>query len=234
MSPLVPARIGLDLDGVVIDLHTPALRLASEILEREVRAEDLKEWDFAPLFPNVAMHDAFWHKIGSRNFHRELKPYPGALEGLALLDEIGAEVWFVTSPLSQGPTWTHDRDGWVAETVPGGRRPIVHTQDKRTFLGDFLVDDKPTNVLGWQRAQRAWLRSRTGAGLAGPPALIQAPQGILWSQPWNVNATVLGIGMGMPSPVADDPDETLIVASDWKHIEHLVALLHGRLIGALL
>lgn len=240
MSALVPARVGLDLDGVLIDLHTPALRLASEILEREIRAEDLREWDFSPLFPNAAMHDAFWHKIGSRNFHRELRPYPGAAEGLALLDEIGAEVWFVTSPLSQGPTWAHDRDGWVAEMFPsaylkhthgkpmrGLRRPIIHTQDKQAFSGDFLVDDKPTNVLEWQRAQRAWLRSRA-------VGIVREPTGVLWSQPWNTLATVGGLGEQLPPHDPARPDEQLLLASEWGHVEHMIIDLHNRLIGALL
>lgn len=157
-------RVGIDVDGVLADLLTPSLRIASEMLGREVSMSDMTGWDLDSLFSSKEAVEDLWDRVGAAGVCRNLTPYDGAVDGMRALREV-ADVYIVTAYLHNGPTWTHERDAWVQEHFAIPRSKIVHTKAKYIFAGDALVDDKPRNI-------EEWAREHTGMP-------------VLWVQPYN-------------------------------------------------
>jgi 5'(3')-deoxyribonucleotidase len=91
----------------------------------------------------------FWGKVGTPGLHKQFRPYSGAQEGFARLVEI-ADVYIVTSHLSSGSTWVHERDAWLAAHFGVPRSNITHTPAKYLFFGDALVDDTLDKLEGWK------------------------------------------------------------------------------------
>lgn len=77
---------------------------------------------------------------------------PGAVEGVQNLMEL-ADVYFITSPSKTSPTWSFDRRNWLVRHFGEEQGSKVgHVHDKFIVFGDFLVDDKPENVMLWKDA----------------------------------------------------------------------------------
>jgi 5'(3')-deoxyribonucleotidase len=77
---------------------------------------------------------------------------PGAVAGVKSIIEI-ADVYFVTSPSKNSPTWSFDRRNWLVRHFGEEQgSKVCHVHDKFIVSGDFLVDDKPENVLLWKDA----------------------------------------------------------------------------------
>jgi 5'(3')-deoxyribonucleotidase len=161
-------RVGLDVDGVLADLITPCLKVASEMTGKEITADHMKSWDFDHLVP-PEMLEPFWERIGKPGLCGSLVPLDGAVDGVRALSEV-ADVYVVTSYLRGAVQWVHERDGWLLEHFGIPHARMVYTKAKYTFHGYMLVDDKPDNVSEW-----------TNEHPTGVP--------VLWSQPYNL-ATV--------------------------------------------
>jgi 5'(3')-deoxyribonucleotidase len=161
----VKHRVGVDVDGVLADLLTPCLRIAGEMLGKELTVDHMQGWDLDCLFPDEQVLDAFWKRIGEPGVCRNLEPYPEAVAGVAALREV-ADVYIVTSYLHDAPQWVHERDQWVQEHFGIPRSKMVHTKAKYTFAGKMLVDDKPQNIQEWAAEHEK-----------GIP--------VLWEQPYN-------------------------------------------------
>lgn len=143
-------RILLDVDGVLADLLTPCLAIASEIVGRELTAADLPDWHFESILPDKRAVAELWTRIGAYGVCRTLAPYPGAVEGVRALAEV-AHVYAVTAPLSANPQWTSEREAWLAQHFAIPRNMVVHTAAKYLIGGAILVDDKPAHVEEWAR-----------------------------------------------------------------------------------
>jgi 5'(3')-deoxyribonucleotidase len=143
-------RVLLDVDGVLADLLTPCLAVASELVGRELTAADLPDWHFESLLPAPGMIKELWRRIGAYGVCRFLKPHPGAVEGVRALSEV-ADVYAVTAPLSANPQWTSEREAWLLQHFAIPRNRVVHTSAKYVVSGAMLVDDKPAHVGEWAR-----------------------------------------------------------------------------------
>ena len=153
-------RAGVDVDGVICNLHDELIRIAKRHFKVDI---SLDSWDFDSSF---SKEDAslFCSIVGEPGLHSILKPYKGALQGMMKLQEV-ADVYIVTSHLSHGPTWVHERDRWIQDLFQISDKKIVHTKAKYTFFGDILVDDKPSNCESWSEEH-----NKTS---------------VLWAQPYN-------------------------------------------------
>jgi 5'(3')-deoxyribonucleotidase len=167
LARTIACRVGLDVDGVLGDLLTPLLAIASDLLQRDVVVSHLQSWALDDLFvgDEARLLPELWRRAGSPGFCRSITPYPGAAEGVAALREAGASLFVVTSPLHDAPTWTHEREEWLKEHFGIDRRHVVHAHEKYVFHGGMLVDDKPENI-------ERWMVEHVGGA-------------ILWRQPWN-------------------------------------------------
>lgn len=147
-------RVGVDVDGVLANytqMYLSAIQAAtSRTITKDWRPaswdlddalgltkEERKAAQALMITPNVAFH---------------ITPYAGAVEGIKKLSKI-ADVFLVTSPVKESPTWDFDRRAWVdmlfgAELADS----ITFTGHKYTFAADIFVDDKPANCEEWQAA----------------------------------------------------------------------------------
>lgn len=152
-------RVLLDVDGVLADFVGAFLAVVEQQLGRSHTAEDVHSFGIAnSLNLSKDEFDRCAEIVGKPGFCRSLAVCPGAIEGVAQLREL-AEVYIVTSPWNTNPTWTHDREQWLAEHfgIPSAR--VVHTSAKHLVRGDVLVDDKTETL-------RDWLRERDHGGIA--------------------------------------------------------------------
>lgn len=103
--------IGVDIDGVLVDLVTAMLPLLSEVCTRPVAHQDLCSWDLGKAL-NIDQEtmDRTWERLLDSDALRYAPSIIGAVKSLAGLSK--HEIWIVTSrPIStQGLTlsWLHD------------------------------------------------------------------------------------------------------------------------------
>jgi 5'(3')-deoxyribonucleotidase len=155
-------RVLLDVDGVLCNFASAFLDIVNHTLGRLHVLSDVTEFSFAHslgLSPDEA--DACYRAIHA-GWCRALKPYPGAKAGVAAL----ADVYVVTSPFPGIPTWSSEREAWLAEHFSIPSKRVVHTSAKYICAGDFLVDDRTDHLVAWS---------------------VEHPRGtaVLWSTPHN-------------------------------------------------
>lgn len=145
-------RVLLDVDGVLCDFLRPAVTVMNRLLGTAVAVEQMKSWHLFDAFDftvSKEMQDACYDEWKKPGWCRALPVYPEAIEGVGRLQEI-ADVFIVTSPMN-GPTWVHEREGWLQSHFGFSRKNIVHTDAKFVCAGDILVDDKTENCAAWSR-----------------------------------------------------------------------------------
>ena len=103
--------MGLDIDGVIVDLGTAMLPLLSEVCARPGGIQDLCSWDLGEaLGIGHETMNRTWERFFDSDAFRYAPPIDGAINGLSALSE--HEVWLVTSrPISTQDlrlSWLHD------------------------------------------------------------------------------------------------------------------------------
>lgn len=141
----------LDVDGVIADFAGEFINVAGRVLNRTMPPEaDLTEWDLANALGLSECETRFiYSELNKPGVARKLGAYPGAVEAVHGLSHI-AEIYFVTSPMDQSPTWCHDRLWWLIDNfgLELGSK-LVLTQHKHLVFGDMLVDDRVPNITEW-------------------------------------------------------------------------------------
>lgn len=158
------SRILLDVDGVSADFIGKTFHdLAAEGGPRHT-AEDLTEWDLHTLVSEEwdPVMENFWHRHG---WVAAMDPYPGAAEGIQRLRDAGHEVYFLTTAMHTAPYWMWERYQWLRRNMGADGRDVLFAAHKHLVGGDIFVDDKPDNILKWQKCHEG--------------------RSVLWAQPWN-------------------------------------------------
>ena len=160
----------LDVDGVVIDFLSSALKIASRHSGRVFNAEDFTTWDIFDVVPRE-VEDACYKDFHEKGFCEGLPPYPEAKVGVRKLKDL-SDVYVVTSPMHQSPHWTYERSRAINKHFGIPPKRHIHAAAKHLVRGDFLIDDKPANCREWQAAH-------------------PEGQALLWGQPYNRRDTDL-------------------------------------------
>jgi 5'(3')-deoxyribonucleotidase len=158
-KPVRKLRLGIDLDGVVADFNdgwtTRYNRDFPDKLDRDLKAEDVVEWD-APTtlshFPNMS---AFWTWAETcaegRSLFHGLDPYEGALDALHQLRGDGHHLVILTTK----PHFSiHDTYDWLARhKIPSTE---IHILDDKTQVDcDVYLDDANHNLAALTSAHPA-------------------------------------------------------------------------------
>lgn len=133
----------LDVDGVLADFVGGYLKLLEEHTGIKATHEQITHFDIGKSL-NLTDEQSSRMKraIGDAHaFARALDVYPGAIEGVRMLERV-ADVHIATSPWNSNPTWTHDREWWLKKHFDISHSRVTHTSAKHLLRGDFLVDDK--------------------------------------------------------------------------------------------
>lgn len=162
-----------DADGFLLDFATPALRIASEIVSlarhgavdpNYFKIEDFVVWD---LFEKIGKEyeRACYLEYEKLGYCADIKPYPGAIEGVREAKKM-ADVVVVTSPL-HSPTWCYERKQSLLThfDIPG--KDVIFASRKTLVKGRMLVDDRPSHVEEWASVNH------------------DSNVGIIWDQPNN-------------------------------------------------
>lgn len=145
----------LDVDGVLADFTSGALRIIEEVTGRRYASADVTEFDFVKALGLSAREGREVKAIiGSRQgFAMSLAPYPRAQEGVRRLRELGT-VFCVTTPWDSNPWWREEREAWLV--IHFGIDRVHHAIDKREYDADVFVDDRSSHVREW----REWTTAR--------------------------------------------------------------------------
>lgn len=139
-------KIGLDLDGVVVDIIAPILPHLAEICGRPVTTSDLTCFD---LREALSLDEAQAERLGRLVLWGELyslaPPVDGAIEAIQRL--ANHEIWFVTA--RPGKTRPHTIEWLERHGLPSS--PLVLTEHGKKVVGEmgfdlFVEDDAGTAV----------------------------------------------------------------------------------------
>ncbi len=142
-------RLLMDVDGPIANfqkLYLDSLLEATGIKKTE---KEWDEWDTMKCLGLTVEQDKAAYAIVSLP-HRafNMSVHPGAQKGVLKISTI-TDLYFVTSPLDTSPTWQYDRNQWLRHLFGELGRKVAHTADKHICSGEYLVDDKPSNLEKW-------------------------------------------------------------------------------------
>jgi uncharacterized HAD superfamily protein len=134
--------IGIDIDGIIVDIGTAMIPLFSEVCARPVAYQDFCSWDLGKaLNIDEETMKLAWQRFLDSDALRYAPPIAGAINGLTALSQ--HEIWLVTSrPMSaQGLTlsWLQDYKVHYDEIVFNRRGDKVSAGPPfNAFVEDFL------------------------------------------------------------------------------------------------
>ena len=138
--------VGLDIDGVIVDLGTAMLPLFSEVCAKPVAYQDLCAWDFGEaLSISQETMTRTWEQLFESDALRYAPPIDGAINGLSTLSK--HEIWLVTSRpiITQDLTlsWLYDNGVHYDQIVFNRRGDKLAVGPKfDVFVEDFLDETK--------------------------------------------------------------------------------------------
>ncbi|MFC1965944.1 hypothetical protein ACFLWI_03240 [Chloroflexota bacterium] len=134
--------IGIDIDGVIVDLGSAMLPLLSEVCARPVAYQDLCSWDLGEaLSIDEETMSRTWKRLFDSDILRYAPPIKGAAGGISALSK--HEIWLVTSrPMSTESltlSWLHDNKVSYDHIVFNRRGDKLSVGPKfNVFIEDFL------------------------------------------------------------------------------------------------
>ena len=161
--------IGVDVDGVLADLHPEWLRRYNVEFDDGLVPEDITHWDF---------HDIVKPECGKRiyeyltmpDLYDKVLPVPGAMNGVQTLRRAGHRPVFVTSCVKG---MTDAKWDWLEHwNLLDSASDLVVAHDKSLINLPVLIDDALHNVnwargdilfdAPWNRSERAYPRRVRG------------------------------------------------------------------------
>lgn len=141
----------MDCDGVLADFITATLERLHQETGQLYEHDRINTWEvFDSLPAEVRVHQSrVYEYLKQAGGCFGIPMYAGAQEGVWRLQEI-AEVIIVTSPFKGGRTWTHEREEWLEKYFQISHENVIHAKRKEFVSGDFLIDDKPSNLQAWR------------------------------------------------------------------------------------
>ena len=137
--------IGIDVDGVLRDIHTTLVEVYLKYNPGHEVAP-IKEWhtyDISPYFPIGKLLYKFWFEEHPDEIYLTSKPYPGALEFIEALRQRDDEIVIVTKqPNEHTKKLTEE---WLITNKVLNHR-ILHASDKSVFKGYSILDDSTKNL----------------------------------------------------------------------------------------
>lgn len=139
-------EILVDVDEVLADFQTPALRVIEEVTGRRYAPSDFKQWDIFSVLSKEEL-EAVFETLRKPGVAASLTPTPGSQEFIQELSELGTVV-IVTSPF-RSPTWVSERIQWLWDHFRIPHKRVVNTGAKHLVYGRALLDDNPDHVANW-------------------------------------------------------------------------------------
>jgi 5'(3')-deoxyribonucleotidase len=135
-------RIGIDLDGVVVNFTKGWTTHYKEEFGKEIKEEDEVTWGLSKPLTHFVKEADFWNwarDLNGSTVFRNLEPYDDSIETMKKLSFDGHEIVIISSK----PWWAvTDTFLWIGENkVP--TREVHFTEDKWKIDCDIYLDDAP-------------------------------------------------------------------------------------------
>lgn len=141
-------RTLVDVDTVLADFLGRCLTFINEKSGKNHTLDDMKTWDiFESLGLDREFEESIHERMNQPGICLGLDVLPGSREGLKLIEK-ESSVYIVTSPM-RGATWQSERNEWLYRHFGIKSRQVIHTSAKYAVAGDFLIDDRYSNVERW-------------------------------------------------------------------------------------
>lgn len=135
--------IALDIDDVVADLLPEWLRRYNHDFDDNLAPEDITEWDLTKFIKKECGSRIFEY-LDDANLYDNVLPVDGAISSISKLKSLPhTRVIFVTARDVADAKFSWLKTWGLAES----RNDYVVCQDKGLILADYLVDDKPENIM---------------------------------------------------------------------------------------
>lgn len=138
-----------DVDGVVADLLSTWLDLYNADFGDNLTPDRITTWELRPhVKPECG--GRIYEYLHRADLYDDVRPIPGAIEGVRTLRDAGHRVVFVTScvPAMIVPKikWLRRHGLLPSADVDPSMTNFVVCHDKSLVMGDVLIDDRPTNL----------------------------------------------------------------------------------------
>lgn len=169
-----PFRIGLDLDGVVANWAGAAQKWFNEKFGYHLPMVPPPSWDWVE--EQVKPHEwrALWDEaVPAGFFYFNVKPFPGAVEFVSALGELGDIVILTNRPkISARDTFEWVDTVFSNNAITGMNVFGSGGKEKAQVFCNVLIDDKPANLVGWLEGWQL-------------DASMQQRKAILYDMPYN-------------------------------------------------
>ena len=171
------AVIGIDMDGTIADFTSLAIENVNRIWNLNFKLEDMVEprigqftYDALPEIEQKKYKNPYniYRDICPPGFFFDIKPFPGAVEAVKKIAELGHEIVFITKPLE----WFNcpgEKHQWLQKYFSNinYRVMLVDSMEAKGLINiDVMIDDDPRTIESLDRSKVV-------------PILIK--------QPWNQN-----------------------------------------------
>lgn len=137
-------NIGIDIDGVLTDLHSFMIEVGPEFFKR--KPENIYGYDFTGMF-NVDMNEcnACWDKY--LDYYLSIPPREGAVKVINELHNRGYKIYIITARvdelLEKTTKWLKDNNVYYDYFFNPGEDKSVCIKENNI---DVMVEDSPTNI----------------------------------------------------------------------------------------
>jgi len=145
-----PRTIIFDCDGPLNMFDEHFLKIARPHTTQQ-ELLDLGDWDYFKLLSREETAEAF-RVLATDEYWETIPPRPSAIATVGELRNKGHNIIFCTAPWEGCKKWDHIRRKWLKKHFDAkGKEDIIITAAKEYVCGDFFIDDKPENVLKWNK-----------------------------------------------------------------------------------
>lgn len=139
----------VDVDGVLGDFVGAVIR---EVRKKFPDVADPDQIRSGWILDHMNKKEAQYARdvIEDRNFAITMPLVEGAHNGIELIREAGHDVYAVTAPWVEAPTWCYDRFIWLQNHFGIPSDKVVYTKAKYLVGGDVLIEDMQSTLKTWQ------------------------------------------------------------------------------------
>jgi 5'(3')-deoxyribonucleotidase len=134
-------HILVDMDEVTCDLHSEWVKWINENGDPDLKAEDVKSWNFDQY---TSIGKKCYEFLAIPGVFLDLKPKQNALQVIERLRKMGHTIQFCTSPPINSPTAKEEKTEWLKHHFKwfNPETDVIFSHDKSDEEGDILFDDR--------------------------------------------------------------------------------------------
>jgi 5'(3')-deoxyribonucleotidase len=153
-ATMAESLMGVDVDGVLADLHPAWLEMYNRDFDDNKTAADMREWDITKTIKAACSAEKMISYLSHPDLYKKVKPVEGALVGVNRLKRAGFRVVYVTACEKGSEGNKYDwmvQHGFLETGNDRGREDWIQVRDKSLAAVPFLIDDHLSNIQRFPR-----------------------------------------------------------------------------------